>query len=371
MIRMIKKNIIVILVCFILGAGCISCIRDKAEDKDSTKSYLAVFEDSKLRVPLDIYGTKFFYMEIENATANFYLYDFSDGKIEEVENVQKFALQGRSNVRIGSALYFYLSVYEEDDLENVLYVMDYEKKEMRVVCKNSYAKKLIPLIEMDGKLLALQGDVLGDGSINSFIEIVNEDGSVQLLTLQQDKLPLDSGDSRHIIYFDGNDQSLYSVESVTSDGSVRYYFAVYNQDFICTEVVEITDILRSYGINNNIGFFYVFGDFFCVADYSCNTIVCEKKDGKGNVILSGSNLEYAVNSCRGMDYEFFYVRNTNSIYRLNTKSGEMEMQNYHLENDISVIRYALSGEGNLLVVKRLIADNLKEERIYFIPYGTP
>ncbi len=369
--RMTKKKIVTILVCFIFVVGCIFFIQDKTEKEGGIKSYCAVFDDSKLRVQLDVYETKLFYMEIENATADYYLYNFSDGKIEKIETVQKFALQGRSNVRIGNILYFYLSVYEGDDLKNVLYAMDYEKKEMRVLCENFYAKKLIPLSKVDGKLLALQGDVLGDGSIKTFIEIVNEDGSMLPLTLQQDKIHLSSNDSRHIIYFDGNNQYLYTVECITSDNGVRYYLAVYNQDFICIEVTEITDIFQSYGISDNIGVFYAFGDFFCVTDYSCNTIVCRKKDGNGDVILSGNNLEYAVNSYKGLDYEFFYVRNTNDIYRLNIKSGELEIQNYSLENDTSIISYALSGKENLLIIKKLITDNQKEERIYFIPCEIP
>ena len=78
-----------------------------------------------------------------------------------------------------------------------------------------------------------------------------------------------------------------------------------------------------------------------------------------------------MNSYKGLDYEFFYVRNTNDIYRLNIKSGELEIQNYSLENDTSIISYALSGKENLLIIKKLITDNQKEERIYFIPCEIP
>lgn len=70
---------------------------------------------------------------------------------------------------IDDILYFYISTYSDNDMKNVLYAVDFSEMKMTPISENLYLQKLIPVVEMNNKL-ALQGKLLSDGSMNTFLE---------------------------------------------------------------------------------------------------------------------------------------------------------------------------------------------------------
>jgi hypothetical protein len=49
------------------------------------------------------------------------------------------------------------------------------------------------------------------------------------------------------------------------------------------------------------------------------------------------------------------------------KSGEIDVQNYELNNNSSIIRCVLSYKNYLLIVKKGTSDDNEKEKIYLIP----
>ncbi|WP_455718101.1 hypothetical protein [Anaerosporobacter sp.] len=372
----IKSFFAILIVCIMFLSGCTPPSQEETpvnEPQDNvTQAYNTTLEKSGLRTYIDVFENELFYMEMVDNSAEFYVYDFDTGEQQKITTVSNFALKGRSNTLIDDTLYFYLSIYNGDDLENVLYAMNFTKKEMDTVSENSYTQKLIPVIELNDQVVALQGNTVNDGTLETFIEVIDDNGNAKPVTLQQDKLStadtLSSSTSQSIVYLAGDNQYLYAIEKSTSNSNIEYYLVKYDLDFTCIESTKITDIFRNYEITDNIGVFYAFGDYFCITDYSGNSILCKAKNDEISVILCEIDLEYVTNSCDNLTYEFFYERNTNAIFKLNNLTGVLEIEKYNLDNNSSVIRCVLSYNNNLLIVKNPTTDDNNEEKIYLIPY---
>lgn len=367
MTKYIKKHITIFLIlCVTFLSGCqVQSNRESvnSELQNEVQAYQVTFEKSGLRTYIDIYQKKLFYMEIDGTTSDFYVYDFESGKNKKIFTISNFALKGKSNTFVGDTLFFYISAYDGTELGNILYAMDFSTEKMRPVSKNSYSKKLIPLTTLDNKLLSLQGQVSEKGTLTTFVEELLSDG-----TTEQISLNLGVGNvPRQMVSIDSDNECLYAIEKDRKDSHLNCYLTKYNQDFSFNSEINITDIFDNYEIMDQIGSFFVFHDFVCLTDYSNNTIIFEIKENEIHVLLCENDIEYIVNNSTDFSYEYFYKRNTNDIYKLNTQSAEIQIQNYDLKNDLSTIRVVLSNQNDLLIVKTSVIADDSTENIYLIP----
>lgn len=145
---------------------------------NSIQAYNAIFEKSSLRTYINVYETELFYMEIIGNSADFYIYDFATENKQKISTVSNFALKGRSNTLINDTLYFYISIYNGDELKNVLYGMNYTEKEMYIVSENTYTQRLIPIIGIENQIVALQGNTLDDGVMETFLRLLMMAGTL-------------------------------------------------------------------------------------------------------------------------------------------------------------------------------------------------
>lgn len=368
MIKSVKRYFIILLVCCAVLTGCSSTqISESANGNVTLQATTATFEKDNLRTYIEIYQTKLFYMEIDNNIAEFYVYDFQSAENKKISTISDFALKGTSNTLIDNKLYFYISTYKGSDLENVLYVMDFSTNNMEIVSQNSYSQKLIPLTEYDDQLLALQKNVSGSGTNDSFIESITDSGESKQIALQNSDDTTSNTESQQPLYIDNNGIYLCTIGKEIKDSDVKYYFAKYDSDFNLLEEVDITNLFIDYEITDNIGTFYAFGNFFCITDYSNNTIICKLDKGNISVLLCDTDIEYVKNCSENISSEIFFRRGTNNIYVLDTQTGVMQIQNYDLDNDFSVIRCVLSYDDYLMIVKKPLSQEDNTEYLYLIP----
>lgn len=365
--KSIKNGVVIFIISMVFFTGCTTQPQEKTAIDDlqteSVQAFNAVFEECS-RTYINIYKSEVLYMEMTGGSADFYVYNFATQSKQKVSTVSNFALQGRGNALVGDTAYFYIGIDDGGDVKNVLYAMNYTKKKMYVVSENSYSKKLIPLIEFKNQVLALQENKRDDGDVESFFEVIDDRGKAERVMLR--KNGTGNSASQNIINFDGDGQYLYLVEMKSVKEDIHYFIAKYDMDFNFIEETEITKIFAKYNIEN-VAVFHAFNNYFCITDLSGNSILCKLESGELSALLREGDLEYVVNSCKNPDYEFFYIRRTNEIYRLNVKQGKIEKQNYNLENDTSNIRCVLLYDNTLLITKNS-TTNENTESLYFIPY---
>lgn len=370
-----KKFLLLLFVCVVLFTGCspMSTIPTISSDESTVQARTASLEKSNLRTYIDVYESQLLYMEMENTAAEFFIYNFQTGEKQRIGNVSNFALKGRSNVIIDDILYFYISTYSDNDMKNVLYAVDFSAKEMTPISENLYSQKLIPVVEMNNQIIALQGNILSDGSTDTFLETITEDGDCEQINMDSNKsssLTFTRAE-RSIIYIDSDDEYLYILERVIDNSNTQYFLLKYEYDldFICVGTTDITSIFHDFEITDNIGAFYAFDNYFCITDYSGISIICKYTDKEIETLLCEANLEYVPNSNNKTPYEFFYLRNTNDIYRLNKQTGALEIQNYSTENEQSIIRCVLAYDNMLMITKRSLSETDTEEKLYLLPFA--
>lgn len=369
-----KKRLLLLCACIILFTGCSPSQPDSSltniPNNCITQAYTASFEKSSLRTYISVFGSQLLYMEMQNTIADFYVYNFQTGLKQKVATIEDFALKGRSNIAINDILYFYISTYNGNDMKNVLYMMDFSEIKMEPISDNVYTQKLIPITEIDKQVVALQGDISFDGSLYTFLEVIDEVGDIEKATLRSNEVSstLSERSEHNIIYIDGDGEYLYALELVVDESDTNYYLVKYTSDFSFVSATNITSIFNDYEITDNIGIFYASDKFFCITDYSGTSIVCKYTMNEIEMLLCESDLEYVFNYGDSTEYEFFYIRNTNRIYRLNTLTGNMEIQNYSLENEQSIIRCILAYGNALMVVKTSLLESNSAETLYLIPY---
>lgn len=365
---------ILLWICIILFTGCSSepIISSSTDNQANsiTQAQTVSFEKSGLRTYIDIFESKLFYMEMENTNADFYVYDFQTGFKHKIASISDFALKGRSKIIVDDTLYFYISTYYGDGMKNVLYAMDFSKMKMEPISENKYSQKLIPVIEMNKQIVALQEDFFPDGSRNIFLEVIKESGQIEQVTLNSNAASsfTDVYTEHNIIYIDSDNEYLYTLEKNVHASSAEYYIVKYTFNFSTVEAIDISSIFIDYAITDNIGVFYAFDNYFCITDYSGNSILCEYSVDGIDVLLCENDLEYVPNSSNNTKYEIFYVRNTNNIYRLDTQKGTLDIRNYDTENGQSVIRCVLAYGNMLIIVKNSLLETDLDEKIYFLSY---
>lgn len=136
--------------------------------ENTAQGYEVTFKKSTDKIAM--YGTKLFYSESDDAVTAFYVYDFENKTRDEIFDMPKFMLRGRSYTFIEDIIYFYLGVDTGKNIKNVLYAMDFSEQKMFPVNENIYAQKLIPLINVNEQLFALQGDRDESGNVKFWIE---------------------------------------------------------------------------------------------------------------------------------------------------------------------------------------------------------
>lgn len=368
-----KRVLLLLLVCIVLFAGCSSMPAPGntiSFDNGAVQARTASFEKSNLRTYIDVYESQLIYMEMENTAAEFYVYNFQTGKKQSVGHVSNFALKGRSNVIIDNTLYFYISTYSDNNMKNVLYAIDFSTMKMIPISENIYSQKLIPVVKMNDQIIALQGNILSDGSADTFLETITENGNFKQITMDSNEVSSFTltHAERKLVYIDSDNEHLYILERVTDNSNTQYLLVKYGLDFTCVEGTDITSIFQNYDITDNIGVFYAFDNYFCITDYSGVSIICKYTDKGIEILLCEADLEYVPNSNNKTDYEFFYLRNTNDIYRLNKQTSALEIQNYSIENERSCIRCVLAYDNMLMIVKRSLSETDTEEKLYLLPF---
>lgn len=368
-----KKFLLLLFVCIVFFTGCSSMAttptNTMASDESTVQARTFSLEKSNLRTYIDVYESQLLYMEMENTEVEFFIYNFQTGEKQSVGYVSDFALKGRSNVIIDDTLYFYISIYSDNDMKNVLYAVDFSAMEMTPIYENLYSQKLIPVVEMNNQIIALQGNTLSDGSTDTFLETITEDGDFEQISMDPNKASSLTSAERNIIYIDSDNEYLYVLERVTDNSNTQYFLVKYDLDFTCVETTDITSIFHDYEITDNIGVFYAFDNYFCVTDYSGVSIICKYTDKEIEILLCEADLEYIPNSNNKTDYEFFYLRNTNDIYRLNKQTSALEIQNYSTENEQSVIRCVLAYDNMLMIAKHSLLETDTEEKLYLLPFA--
>lgn len=354
-------------------SGCYFQSDKGASDNSSinkVQAYHVTFDNSALRTYIDVYKTKLLYMDISDSNAYFYIYNFQDGSNKKILSLDNFVLKGISNAFINDTLYFYVSLDNGSDLENNLYAVNFTEETMFVESKNLYSQKLIPLTNLDDKLVSLQGNKLDTGDFSSFMETFDGEKNTRQVTLSSGagSQGLEAENlSRQIIYITSDDAYLYAIEKDNSDSDMKCYIAKYDKNFAFISEIDITDLLKKYEIISGIGSFSVFDNYFSITDYSNNTIVCKFAEGDNRVALYENDVEYVRDYTDSSPDKFLYKRNTNEIYRLDPGTGKVQIQKLDLENDTTNIRVVLSYGDNLLVVKQPNSDGDKNEDVYLIP----
>lgn len=372
MIRKIKGFIVpLIILCIIFLTGCYNQTDHESANKSAfnqAQAYSVTFDKSALRTYIDIYETKLLYMELRDSNADFYIYNFQSGSNKKILTVNNFALKGTSNALVNDTLYFYASVYDGAEIVNHLYAVNFTEDNMYVESENTYTQKLIPLTNLAGKLVSLQGNYLETGAFHSFLETFDSKKNTQQVNLFSGTNTQDlkrNNISRQIMYITSDDTYLYALEKNDSDSDIKSFLVKYDKNFSFISEVDITDILKKYDIAGGIGSFFVFDHYFGITDYSNNTIVCDLDKGD-SALLYDNDVEYVRDFSAPGQFEFLYKRNTNEIYRFDTISGKIQIQQYDLKNSTSSIRVILSYGDNLLIVKQPDSDSDMDENVYLI-----
>lgn len=366
------KRIILILTCLFLLTGCSSTFSandtsDTLSNSDTIRAYTASLEKNNLRTYIAAYKTQLLYMEMNNTEVDFFIYDFQTNTSKSVGTLSDFALKGRSSVIIDDVLYFYIGTYSGNNIKNVLYSMNFSTKEMTPISENLYSQKLIPIIEIEDQIITLQGNILSDGSLDTFLEIIEDNGTVK----SQEVSSFAHAQENHtILYIDSSNEHLLALESVHDESGTQIFLVEYDSDFSCVTTTNITSVFHDQELTDDIGLFYAFDNYFFITDYSGTSIICRYAEGEIETLLCKADLEYVPNlNNSSTTHEFFYVRNTNDIYRLNKQTGILEIQNYSLENDQSVVRCAFAYDDILMVIKRTLLETDHNENLYLIPCG--
>jgi hypothetical protein len=359
------------ILCILLISGCYSQSNNKSTNSNTlnkVQAYNVTFDNSALRTYIDIYETKLLYMETNESAADFYIYNFQNGSKKKILTVENFVLKGISNTFINDTLFFYVSLYKGEDLENNLYAVNFSEDKMYVESKNINSQKLIPLTSVDGNLIALQGNVLNNGDFTSFIEMRDKAKNTNQVHLDRGIKTQDSNtNSRQIVYITSDDKYLYAIEKSNSDSHLNCFITKYDLDFTLVNEINITNIIKEYDITSGVGSFFVFDHYFSITDYSNHTIVGDLVENTNRVIFYENDVEYIKKYADRSPYEFFYKRNTNEIYRFDPPSGKIQVQKFNLDNTSSDIRVVLSYGDQFLIVKQPIIDNDKNENVYLIP----
>ena len=340
---------------------------EKMLAEDDGRTYVATFEKQNLRDYISVVGTRLLYMDFNQYEANFYIYDFQAETTEKIKTVSNVALKGGEDVVIDNICYFYLAVSHFGDLKNVLYAVDFSTNEMYSVSDNMYSAKMIPLISVEEQVVALQGNKLSNGNVDTFLEILHENGDTTRIDLTQNDvgIPENQDKGPYILYVDSDDENIYALEKTGIGAEARYYLTRYASDYSCTFAQEITSIFAEYEITTAIGKFYAFGDYFYIRDFSNNAILCKCEDNSIQMIYCERGLYYVVNFDSNEPYQYFSTR-MNDIYRLNVETGSFEKKSYDFENERLEIYNIMAYNKRLLIVEEIKTDRTLEEKVYLV-----
>ena len=129
---------------------------------------------------------------------------------------------------IDDILYFYISTYSDNDMKNVLYAVDFSEMKMTPISENLYLQKLIPVVEMNNQIIALQGNALSDGSMNTFLETITKDGDFKQISMDSSKVYSTSAEC-NIIYIDSDNEYLYVLERAKNNSDTQYFLNKYTK----------------------------------------------------------------------------------------------------------------------------------------------
>ena len=346
--------------------------------KDALGEYFSEYALVKYRVFVEIQWLKFLIENVESDVLSTFDKD-NLGQIEAISkdfNYDSFKaikdIEAVTRHDVKAVEYFIGNQlkdmgYSDNDIKNVLYAVDFSEMKMTPISENLYLQKLIPVVEMNNQIIALQGNALSDGSMNTFLETITKDGDFKQISIDSSKVYSTSAECS-IIYIDSDNEYLYVLERAKNNSDTQYFLNKYDLDFICVGTIDITSIFRDYEITDNIGVFYAFDNYFCITDYSGVSIVCKYIDKEIEMLLCEANLEYIPNSNNKTGYELFYLRNTNDIYRLNKQTGALEIQNYSMENEQFVIRCVLSYDNMLMISKYSLSETDTKDKLYLVPF---
>lgn len=334
-------------------------------------------QEQMLRDLYAVFQTKVLYFDF-NYDAEFFIYDFETEETQKIGSVSNMLIQCRSFTCVGDTYYFYITVRDNRGNKNVLYAVDISDGEMRKVSENRYANMMISLANIDGEIYALQGDMV-NGLAEPFLERIDENGRAETVEVIRDNSEVET----RLMYINDDDGKLYALERNDYPGNdpadFRLFFSRYDSDFSCAYTTEITNIFNgenseNYALSGGIAEFHVFGDYFYILDYSSMGMLCKFSEEEDRVedVFCANALELAA-KVGDQDSEYFYIRRTNDIFRLDTKTGEFEQLHYDTDNETTGILVMQVCDGELFIAKRpLDSEKYKtSETWYLIPTGEP
>lgn len=304
-----------------------------------------------------LYGQKGFFCRMADGSELYYIADLQTGELKKVGEAKNHSLTGRNYAMIGDTMYFYVTVRGSERPKNVLYAVDFSKEKMDTVCENTYNMKLIPLISLDGELYALQGDLVG-GKTMTFVERIKPSGKSERVEFDRGE----NAEERRVLFMESDGEFVYTYEESADTG----YISKYDSGFSLVSELDITNVVLQYPFGG-VGAVRVFENYFYLADLGGASRLCRYDENGAEVIMFDYALEHVLNSGE-TEHEYFYIRRTNELYRLDPKNCTFERVAVPDEGEDSVIRYMISNNGTLLMAKcssDVEADTW--ERIYYYP----
>ena len=352
-----KKLLIFLIIASFLLSGC--SVAPSECEMDSYSLEIETPEFGVVGGAEVVYKTKALCSEMKDGCEIYYMYDFETGKGEKIATVQDFVLKGRNRVFIGDTVYFYITVGDGLGVKNVLYAVDFSENSMYPVSESKYNMKLIPMINVEDKLYVLQGDN-ATGKTETFLERIKPNGKSKRVDFKRGE----NTEERLVFFVCTDGEYVYTYEESADTG----YLAKYDSDFNCVFELDITSMIKEYPLGGGVGALYVFGNHFILSDISAQSRLCRYDENGVEVLMYDDKLEYIVNTGES-EYEFFYLRRTNDIYKLTPETGELEKITYELDNENSVIRYMRAYNDNLFIAKRPPnTEDYTWEMWYYFPY---
>lgn len=336
--RYSSKTFLVLALSILLCTACSS-------SKQVTEMYTATMGGKQMfESLLFVHGTKVIYTFVGAADCTYYVYDLATSEREEIGYIPYFAMHAGHQTVLNNALYFYEGVDDVENLgtKNVLYRIDLDRMKMEAISENEYPRRIIPLITWKNEIWALETEESASGKRFAFIEVLDSGGKVKR-RIDMEEI---AGEDRTIRSFAEDGGYLYTIEQPTVGPYV--YWCQYDEDMQRLQNIEISALMEEYNITNR-STFYVFGNYFWLANSSIDTMLCKVENGKAEALMGKPRMEYAVNYYNTKPYEYFGQKGTDIVYKFNTETGEIETLEIDFDTEKMGIQSILRGRDALLV----------------------
>ena len=313
---------------------------------------------------LGVFDAKVLYYTLGSDHNMCYMYDFETQQCQAIGPLGDFNYASRVEAFIDDTLYFEL-------YEGAFWTFDFSDKELSKAQESNQPLNLIMMTNLGDKILALHGKKDNEGTMEYYLQTLDREGNFTPVALGHNDLNSFAAQSadHKIRHIDSDGEYIFALEVTGSEDDSRYYVTKYTSDFECVYAKEITSILDENDIDH-VTYFYAFNDYFVVHDMSVSyTILCRYTDDEMEMLMSGDKLVYAENSGVNDTFEYFYIRRSNELFRLNKQTGVIEPLNCELSNDNTTIQWIKVSEDNLVIEKAAQSDAEDMRDFWYIVPG--